>query len=103
MTKVAEEYSWAITEAVVRSCCGRSGSSVTEFLFQLDSLVYAYTHGVQLTLCALKFDLRRAFQKVPTAYVVECLYTLVSMSSSELDLENISLCNKECVRQPDDT
>jgi hypothetical protein len=27
-TKVAEEYYWAITQAAVRSCCGRSGSSV---------------------------------------------------------------------------
>ena len=30
-----------MTEAAGRSCCGRSDSSVLEFVFQLDSLVYA--------------------------------------------------------------
>jgi hypothetical protein len=41
-TKVAEEYCWAITQAEGRSCYGRSGFSVLEFGFQMDSLVYAY-------------------------------------------------------------
>ena len=36
---VAEEYCWAITQAAGRSCCGRSGSSVLEFGYQLDCLV----------------------------------------------------------------
>ena len=31
-TKLAEEYCWAITVAVGRSCCGRYGSSVLESL-----------------------------------------------------------------------
>jgi len=32
---VAGEYCWATTHAVGRSFCGRSGSSVLEFVFQL--------------------------------------------------------------------
>jgi hypothetical protein len=48
-TKVAEEYCWAITLATGRSCCCRSGSSVLDFGFQLDSLVYTYTfHHVRI-------------------------------------------------------
>ena len=43
-TKVAEEYCWAITQTVGRSCCGRSGSGVLDFEFQLDSVVYTHTH-----------------------------------------------------------
>ena len=39
----AEEYCWAITQEAERSCCGRSSSSVTQFVFQPDSLVYAHT------------------------------------------------------------
>ena len=38
-TKLAEEYCWAITKAAGRSRCGRSGSSVLEFGFQLKSVV----------------------------------------------------------------
>jgi hypothetical protein len=41
-TKVEEEYCWAITQAMGRSCCGRSGSSVLELGFQLDLLAYTY-------------------------------------------------------------
>jgi len=41
-TKVVEEYHWAITQAAERFCCGRSGSAVLEFGFQLDSLLYTY-------------------------------------------------------------
>ena len=39
MTKVQEEYCWAVTEAAGRSCCGVSSSSVLEFGFQLDCLI----------------------------------------------------------------
>jgi hypothetical protein len=44
-TKVAEEYCWAITQSAARSWCGRSGSSVLDFGFQLNCLVY-YTYTV---------------------------------------------------------
>ena len=37
--KVAEEYCWAITQAARPSCCGRSGSSVLNSGFQVNSLV----------------------------------------------------------------
>jgi hypothetical protein len=40
--KVVEEYCWAITQAVRRSCCSRLGFSVPEFGFLLDSLVNPY-------------------------------------------------------------
>jgi hypothetical protein len=43
VTKMAEEYCWAITQAAGRSSCGPSSSSVLKFGFQLDSLVYTYT------------------------------------------------------------
>jgi len=39
-TKVTEGYCWPITQAVGRSCCGRTFSSVLEFEFKL---VYTYT------------------------------------------------------------
>jgi len=38
---VTEEYCWAIKHAAGRSCCGRSGCSVSECGFQLDFLVYS--------------------------------------------------------------
>jgi hypothetical protein len=41
-TKLAEEYCWAITEVVGPSCFTRSGSSVLDFEFQLDALIYKY-------------------------------------------------------------
>ena len=41
MTTVAVEYYWAITQAGADNC-GRSGSRVLDFVFQLDSLVYKY-------------------------------------------------------------
>jgi hypothetical protein len=44
-TKVGEEYCWAVTQAVGRSCSGKSGSSALEFRFQQDTLVYTYTAG----------------------------------------------------------
>jgi hypothetical protein len=36
-SKVAEEYFWAIPLATGRQCCGRSGFSDLEFVFQPDS------------------------------------------------------------------
>jgi hypothetical protein len=39
-TKVMEDYYWAITHVVGRSCCGRSGSSVPQFRFKNASLAY---------------------------------------------------------------
>ena len=41
--KVVEEYCWAITRVPRWSCCGRSSSSVPEFGFKLDSLVWKST------------------------------------------------------------
>ena len=38
----AEEYCWAITQAVVRSCWSRTNSSVLGSEFQLDSLLCTY-------------------------------------------------------------
>jgi len=40
---MAEEYCWAITLAVSRSCCGQPDSSVLEFEFQLDTIVHTHT------------------------------------------------------------
>jgi len=42
-SNVAEEYCWAITQAIGWACCGRSGSRVLENGFQLDVLEYKYT------------------------------------------------------------
>ena len=39
---VAEKYCWVITQAIGRSCCGRSGSGVLEFEFQLSAHLYTY-------------------------------------------------------------
>jgi len=41
--KMAEEYCWAKTLVVSRSCCGQPGSSALEFGFQLDTIVYTHT------------------------------------------------------------
>jgi len=41
--KMAEEYCWVITLAVSRLCCGQPGSSILEFGFQLDTIVYTHT------------------------------------------------------------
>jgi hypothetical protein len=40
---VAEDYCWAKTQAVGQPYYGRSGSSVLEFGFQLDTLVQTNT------------------------------------------------------------
>ena len=40
-SKMADEYCWAITQATGRVCCGRSGSGVSEFRFQLHYLVHS--------------------------------------------------------------
>ena len=42
---MSEECCWATTQAAGQSCCRRSGSSVLEFAFQLDRLVYTHTVG----------------------------------------------------------
>jgi hypothetical protein len=42
--KMAEEYCWAITQVAGRSCCGRSGSSVFEFGFQLCVATHTADH-----------------------------------------------------------
>jgi len=42
--KEAEEYCWAIIQAAGRSYRGRSGSSVLEFGFLLDSVVFTYLY-----------------------------------------------------------
>jgi hypothetical protein len=39
---VVEEYCWAITQAVGRSCCRRSSSIVLEFWYQLDPFLRTY-------------------------------------------------------------
>jgi len=39
---MAEEYCWVITQTAGCSCCGRSGSSVLGFGFQLDTLLHTY-------------------------------------------------------------
>jgi hypothetical protein len=38
--KMAEEYCWAITQTVGRSCCSRSGTRVLKLGCQLNSFVY---------------------------------------------------------------
>ena len=44
--EVAEEYSWAITQAARKLCCIRSCSSMWEFGFQMVSYVYTSEHIV---------------------------------------------------------
>jgi len=39
---VTEEYCWAITQAIGRAWCGRSGSRVLEIGSQLGVLVHKY-------------------------------------------------------------
>ena len=90
----------------------RSGGAVMlrPIRFQCDGVftstglpcICIYTWGTVDLVCT---QIRLA-PGLPGSYYCVCRGvsdTLVSMSSSELDLENISLCNKECVRQPDDT
>jgi hypothetical protein len=52
---MAEEYCWAITQAVGLSCCGQLVSSVLEFGFQLDSLFIR----IYLTTPVLSFGLSK--------------------------------------------
>lgn len=56
-TKVAEECCWAITQAVGRPCCGRAGSSMVEFGFQVDPFLYTYI--VDDILSIFRFKLRK--------------------------------------------
>lgn len=46
-TKLAE-YCWVITQVVGQSCSGWSGSSVLEFGFQLDSILYNFRTADQM-------------------------------------------------------
>jgi len=68
--RVAEEYCWAMTQAMGQSCCGSSGSGMLELDFNLYSWLYVYS-----VLTCAKFHLGHIFQYVPIANVVECLYT----------------------------
>ena len=68
--RVAEEYWWAMTQAMGQSCYGSSGSSVLELDFDMYSWLYVYS-----VLTCAKFDLGHIFQYIPIAYVEECLYT----------------------------
>ena len=69
MTKVAEEYCWAITQAAGRPYCGQSDSAVLEFGFQLVPILDKYTsvnmHN-QISTCS-KSDLRRTYGNVTIA------------------------------------
>ena len=47
--KLKEEYCWAIKETAGRSCSGRSGSIVLEFVFLLTSLLTTYILGHEVT------------------------------------------------------
>ena len=99
--KVAEEYCWAITQAMGRSCCGRSGSSVLDFTFQLGSLLctqtvdHMYTQ-IRLTLNSTcdgpsrKHLLRKSW-KVFTLYMLECLQRMDDIRIPESGIPSISV------------
>jgi hypothetical protein len=87
--KVAEEYSWAITQAARLSCCGRSGSSVLEPGFQLDLLVCAHT--VDHTLTCSKFDLSRTSWNAGTPLVKKCSAVSGDLVGIIYDVEDILL------------
>ena len=52
---MTEEYCWAITQAAGRSCCGRSGSSVLEFGFQLDCSECTKVYNVCVCVCVFVY------------------------------------------------
>lgn len=54
---MAEDCCWAIAQAVGRSCCGRAGSSMVEFGFQMDPFLYTYI--VDDILCIFRSKLRK--------------------------------------------
>jgi len=63
---MTEDYCWAKTQIDGRSCCGRSGSSVLDFGFQLDSLLFIlYVTDHMCIELRLEQDLWEAW---------ECLY-----------------------------
>jgi hypothetical protein len=111
--KVAEEYCWAITQAVGPSCCGRSGSSVLEGWFQLDSLVHTYIVDHTHTQFRLVPDfpersycvIRRVFSITPTrmekksevSVSISCLLALISTQ----DLPNTKRKRKSSVHNDD--
>ena len=64
--KGMEEYCWAITKDVERSCCGRSFFSAVESGgFQTNTLIYKHTveHICTQLRLALKYDLCWTFRK----------------------------------------
>ena len=69
---MAEEHWWAITWAVGQSSRGRSGSSMLQFGFQLDSLSLSHTHahksypctGVDRPLGRQKLEAPRIFRQL---------------------------------------
>ena len=87
-TKVAEKYCWAIAQAVGRSRCGRSGSSVLEFGFQLESHVHTYTFDYLRTQLQLESDLPVRDYCVSRG---KCLYYLNEMSETLFPRINFSI------------
>jgi len=65
-TNLMEEYCWAIAKAEGQSCCGRSGSGVLEFGFQLNSYTYDAPHVYSIPTCE-KLDLSRISLGATTA------------------------------------
>ena len=57
MRQMAEEYCWAITEAVGRSCCGPSCSGELQFGLQLDSLIAGYNKRNRHFQCCIETKL----------------------------------------------
>lgn len=54
--KVVDEYCWLITLAAGWSYCGQSGSSVLQFRFHLEALVYMTIHNSNLRKIQLALD-----------------------------------------------
>jgi len=61
---VAEKYCWVIIMAAGLSCGGRSDSSMLDFGFQLDYLVYILTY-MYICLFNSKFCKNRLAQDLP--------------------------------------
>jgi len=76
-SKVAEEYCWAVTQAVGRACCGHSRYSVLESSFQLNSLLHKcnWPYGYSIHSCK-KFDLHPTFRNITIVYKLERVCTL---------------------------
>jgi hypothetical protein len=65
--KMEAEHCWAITQAEGWSYCGRSGSSVLEFGFQMESLVHTYWSHVYSVPTTGKLDEHPTFQNATAA------------------------------------